>query len=224
MLTLIFIRHAESIGNQQYRMQGHADYALSDQGWEQARCLAQRLAAEFRPPTCLYSSPIRRAKQTAQVLLECQPPSVSLMYDDRLCEGHQGIFQGLTWAEACERYPDLCHQLEASLDCIPIPSAETPSEVRQRAISWLEDILGRHQDGDRLWVVAHEWILYHLISGLLGSDRTWQIPISHTGLFEFSLNLPRWSELGVEVLANSSLWQLSRFNDVQHLSRQSLSI
>ena len=218
MLTLLFIRHAESVGNQQHRMQGHADYGLSDQGQDQAQRLAQRLAAEFGSPTCLYSSPIRRAKQTAQLILKYQSPSITPMYDDRLCEGHQGIFQGLTWMEACKRYPDLCHQLETSLDWIPVPNAETPLAVRQRATAWLEDMLNHHQDGDRLWVVAHEWILYHLISVLLGSDRTWQMPIAHTGLFEFSLNVARWSESDVDVLANSSLWQLRRFNDVQHLS------
>lgn len=217
MLTLLFIRHAESVGNQHGRMQGQADDELSDKGWGQAQCLAQRLAAEFRVPTCVYSSSIRRAQQTTQVLLKYQSPSISVIYDDRLREGDQGIFQGLTWVEACERYPDLCHQLETSPDWIPIPNAEAPLEVRQRATAWLQDILAYHQTGDRLWVVAHEWLLYHLISALLGSDRTWQLPITHTGLFEFSLNLARWSDSDVNVLANSSLWQLHRFNDVQHL-------
>ena len=217
MLTLLFIRHAESIGNQQYRMQGHAAYKLSEQGWQQAQCLAKRLASEFAAPTCIYSSPIARAVQTAQVILKSQSSLVPLTYDDRLCEGHQGIFQGLTWQEARERYPDLCHQLETSSEWCPVPDAEAPFEVRHRAKDWIQEVLTQHQDGDRLWVVAHEWILYHLISVLLGSDRTWQLPIDHTGLFEFSLNLDRWSTSDMSVLMNSSFWQLRRFNDTQHL-------
>lgn len=219
MLILLFIRHAESIGNQQGRMQGHRDYALSDHGWEQAQCLAQRLASDFVAPTCMYSSPIRRAEQTAQVILNGQPYPVPLVYDPRLSEGHPGIFQGLTWAEACERYPNLCSQLETSFDWIPVPKADSPSAIRHRASTWLNDILSHHQNGDRLWVVAHEWILYHLISVLLGSDRTWQLPIAHTGLFEFSLDINRWSDSDANVLANSSLWQLHRMNDVQHLAQ-----
>ena len=217
VLTLLFIRHAESVGNQQRRMQGHAAYELSDHGWQQAQYLAKRLATEFRAPTCLYSSPIRRAEQTTQVILSHQSSDVSRVFDNRLCEGHQGIFQGLTWTEACGRYPDLCHQLETSSEWVPVPKAETPSDVRQRAISWLQDVLDHHQDGDRLWVVAHEWLLTHLISALLGSDRTWQFPIAHTGLFEFSLSLAQWSMSDLSVLTNSSLWQLNRFNDHQHL-------
>lgn len=197
-------------------MQGHADYSLSDKGMAQAERLAKRLTTEFEPPTRLYSSPICRAKQTAAVILEHQPVSIPLTYDERLCEGSQGIFQGLTWREACERYPDLCRQLESSSGWMPIPNAESPCEVRGRAQSWLNEILDCHQNGDRLWVIAHEWVMYHLISGLLGSDRTWQLPIGHTAIFEFALDLTQWSALEQNILANSSLWQIRRFNDMQH--------
>ncbi|MEM9217415.1 MAG: histidine phosphatase family protein [Cyanobacteria bacterium P01_F01_bin.150] len=224
MLTLLFIRHAESVGNQQHRMQGHADYELSEQGWKQAECLAQRLTVEFCVPTCVYSSPIRRAKQTAQVILQHLPSQVSLAYDDRLKECDQGIFEGLTWLEASKLYPELCNKLETTMEWIPVPEAETPSEVRHRVHSWLKDIFTNHQGGHSLWIVAHQWLLCNLISALLGSDRTWQMPIDHTGIFEFSVDLDRWTHLDVETFSNSNLWQIHRFNDVQHLPSSPLSL
>lgn len=204
-------------------MQGHADYSLSDKGLAQAECLANRLSAEFESPTSLYCSPISRSKQTAAVILDRQSVAISLTYDERLCEGSQGIFQGLTWIEACERYPDLCRQLETSSGWIPVPHAEPPYEVRQRAYDWLKETLGRHQNCDRLWVITHEWVMYHLISVLLGSHRTWQLPIDHTAIFEFTLELSQWSDLDQCVLANSSLWQVRRFNDIQHLGNHQCS-
>lgn len=211
------MRHAESVGNAQRRMQGHGSYGLTETGRQQAECLGCRLARDFAPPTCIYSSPLNRTAQTAQILLGHQTKNVSLIYDERLVEGHQGVFQGLTWEQACARYPELCSQLETSMDWIPIPGAEAPTDIRQRAEAWVEFIVGHHQNGDRVWVVTHEWILYHLIAAVLGSDRTWQLPIGHTGLFEFSFDVSRWADQQALVLSTSSLWQIHRFNDLRHL-------
>lgn len=217
MLSLLFLRHAESVGNVQQRMQGREDYGLTDKGHQQAEYLAHRLMGEFASPTHIYSSPLKRADQTAQILLRHQPVQMSLTYDERLVEGHQGIFQGLTWAQACEQYPKLCRQLETSMDWVAIPGAEAPFDIRRRAEEWVRFVIAHHQNGDRVWVVTHEWILYHLISVLLGSDRTWQLPVGHTGLFEFSCDVSRWPDRQASVLNTSSLWQIHRFNDVQHL-------
>jgi broad specificity phosphatase PhoE len=72
-LKLLFIRHAQSTGNQQRRMQGHGDFELSAEGKIQAEKLAKRLLTEFCHPAFVYSSPLRRAAQTAEILLAHVP-------------------------------------------------------------------------------------------------------------------------------------------------------
>ncbi|NET51190.1 MAG: histidine phosphatase family protein [Merismopedia sp. SIO2A8] len=216
MLTLLLMRHAESIGNQQLRMQGHSPYALSERGHQQAQCLGQRLAREFQFPTQLCSSPLVRSQQTTEIILKYQSSLVSPCYDLDLAEGKQGIFTGLTWAEACQHYPHLCQQLETTPDWIPIPGAESPQALRQRAQRWMARVLNQEQE--RIWVVTHEWILYHLVSVLLGSDRTWQFPVHHTALFEFSCDMDRWRQTAPNTRFNSTLWQIHRFNDTNHLN------
>lgn len=134
-----------------------------------------------------------------------------------LQEFQAGILAGLTWPEAQQRYPDLCRALETSLDWVPIPAAETPHQGQQRAQAFINHLLVNHRNGDAVWVMAHQWILEHLIAALLGGDHTWQITMSNTALFEFWLDRDRWSQSGM-ALHISDFWQIKRFNDCPHLT------
>lgn len=238
MLKLLLLRHAESLGNQAGQMEGWQSTPLSDQGWQQATALGQRLVMAGWQPTHIYCSPLRRAAETLQGMaaqfgwLTTADPAVPgadgaftalqlpqpLIWSEELKEYQNGIFQGLTWAEAQQRYPDLCQRLETSPDWLPIPGAETLEAGRARATRFVEAMLERHQDGDRIWVISHHWLLQHLISSLLGCDRTWGLTIPPTALFEFSLDRQRWQTTDVNRW-NSELWQIESFNDCQHLHR-----
>ena len=49
VMKLLFIRHAQSVGNQEKRMQGHGEFELSEGGRQQAEKLARRLLTCWRP-------------------------------------------------------------------------------------------------------------------------------------------------------------------------------
>ena len=144
-----------------------------------------------------------------------QPPPLTL--SPHLQEFDAGILTGLTWAAAQQRYPDLCHALMASADWVPIPEAETPLQGRQRAQQFIHHLLQVHGNGDTVWVMSHQWILEHLIAALLGCDRTWQMAMPNTALFEFWLDRDRWEQPGMSV-SISDLWQIQRFGERPHLS------
>ncbi|MGF1536633.1 MAG: histidine phosphatase family protein [Elainellaceae cyanobacterium] len=213
MLRLLLIRHAESVGNAEGRMMGQRHDRLTLKGQQQAQRLGECLRENS--PACIYASPLQRAAETAKVLQRSQPTDVPIRYRDNLREFHNGIFAGLTWAEASAQYPDLCHRLMASSDWVPIPQAETPQCGRDRARRVVDQLL-THGNGERVWVVSHHWILQQVVAVLLGCDRTWQFPLGHTGLIEIWLDRDRW--LIPEQAFNSALWQIRRFNDLSHLS------
>ena len=243
VIKLLFIRHAESVGNQEKRMQGHGEFELSERGKQQAEKLARRLLTEAWHPSQVYTSPLKRAAQTTQILVDYfstapLPAAVSDLIDatsipneageggvkrkipvtvaDELKEFQNGIFEGLTWAEAVSRYPDLCQALERSPDWIPIPGAESLADARSRSRQFIQTLLKQHHNGDHVWIVTHSWILQHLIAELMGSDRSWRLRAHNTALFEFWLDRDRWDCTGQNRF-NTDLWQVYRFNDCQHL-------
>lgn len=237
-MELLLMRHGESTGNRAGRMVGHGTDGLTAVGRSQGQRLGQWLATQGTP-TAIYCSPLVRAMETLeQVLLGLGIPvegladggkgeptvavpwptgeTVMIHYRRAIAEFQAGIFTGLTWAEARQRYPDLCGALETQRDWIPIPEAETPAAGRQRATAFVEAVLHHHDNGARIWVISHQWILEHLVAALLGCDRTWQLPIPNTGLFEFQLDHGRWDQTGMGRWT-SDLWQIKRFGTCPHL-------
>jgi broad specificity phosphatase PhoE len=243
VLKLLFIRHAQSIGNVQKRMQGHGEFELSEVGKQQAERLSKHLLTESWRPSHVYTSPLKRTAQTTEILLSSfqsatLPATVSdlidpategpdeddkpvrrpikVEYADELKEFQNGIFQGLTWSEAQAKYPDLCRKLEASPDWIPIPEAETLQEARDRACKFIQRIFMQHRDGDQIWIISHSWILQHLVAEILGCDRSWRLRAGNTALFEFWVDRSRWNTTNQNRF-NTDLWQIRRFNDTRHL-------
>ncbi len=141
--------------------------------------------------------------------------TVPIQLCDDLKEYDAGIFTGLTWSEACDRHPDLCHRLETSLDWQPIPQAETLERGHARAQRIVHKLLERHRNGDRILVIGHHWILQHLIACLMGCDRAWGLPMANTAMFEFWLDRDRWLQPGPNRL-NTELWRIKRFNATSH--------
>jgi len=219
-MKLLFIRHAQSLGNQEGRMEGQGGLGLSPWGKTQAEGLAQKLLAEEWYPSQVYSSPAQRARETTEILLAALPasPRIPVTYAHGLQEFQNGIFQGLTWREAQQQYPDLCMSLENTGHWLPIPGAESLQTSRDRAHQFIEGLLTDHRDGDRLWIITHSWILQQLVAVLLGCDRTWGFGVGHTARFEFWLDRDEWFSLD-QNRWNTELWQVKHFNDQQHLQR-----
>ncbi len=102
MTELVLVRHGETDWNAEHRFQGHADPPLNDRGRAQAHALADELRGT--PFDAAYTSPLRRAAETAEILaVELQLPVRPV---EALREIDVGEWQGLTRAEVRERYPD----------------------------------------------------------------------------------------------------------------------
>jgi broad specificity phosphatase PhoE len=229
-LKILLIRHGQSKGNVEGRMEGWSSTGLTDLGRKQAQQLGQRLAKAARQPTHIYCSPLQRATETLAAMdsalwataeipiTEIPMPEIPVptVFHDDLRENHQGLLTGLTWAEAQAQHPDLCQQLETSLDWVPIPEAESWTEGHQRAQHFVDNLLRHHHNGDQVWVISHQWILQHIFACLLGSERTWGIPLRHTAITELWLDRDRWFETDPNQQLNSELWRIQRFNDDSH--------
>ncbi|WP_017935566.1 histidine phosphatase family protein [Nocardioides sp. Iso805N] len=97
---LVLLRHGLTAWNAEHRFQGQADTELTETGVLQAKAAATALAAY--ESSMVWSSDLTRAAITAQYVAEASGADV--VPDARLREVHVGAFQGLTHAEAVERF------------------------------------------------------------------------------------------------------------------------
>jgi len=199
-VQLYLVRHAESTWNAEGRVQGQADPPLNERGLAQAARLAERFRGE--PIDALYSSPLQRARQTAERIAEALA-LVSRM-DDRLKEHDVGLFTGLVWREIVEQFPEFSRTwMERAMD---MPGGEKQAAFRARAAGVMQDITARHPAG-KIVVVSHGGILGAYLARLLGLDPERRPP------FRFD----NASVSVVEIGGSLPALRVHRLNDVSHL-------
>jgi probable phosphoglycerate mutase len=147
--TLILVRHGETDWNRERRWQGHADTPLNETGREQARALARALNGEAI--AAVYSSDLRRARETAEIVADGR--GLPVLVDRRLREIDFGEWEGLRTVEIHERYPEFMAAWPPT-DGRPFPGGETYGAMGARVVAALGEIARRHPDEDVV-VVLH---------------------------------------------------------------------
>jgi broad specificity phosphatase PhoE len=144
------------------------EFPLSEEGRGQAVRAGRALARE--PFDGLYSSPLARAFETAEIIRrETQFPGAVVPVEG-LSERHGGILQGHTWAEQEERNPELVRKFLS----IPeeerwaLVGAETDEQVMERFEAAISSIRARHPAGARIVVVSHGGALRAFLRDLFG--------------------------------------------------------
>jgi broad specificity phosphatase PhoE len=163
-MHLFLIRHGETDWNNEHRIQGNTDTPLNANGIAQAKQLAARIAGE--KIAALYASPLARARATAEIIAD--KAGVALILDDRLKEKGLGDLEGLTVDEFELRYPDLYRGWISSADHFPLPGEESPAQLRERIVAFLDDLRTRHTNGARVAIVTHGGTISMFVSTLIG--------------------------------------------------------
>jgi probable phosphoglycerate mutase len=153
MTTLALLRHGPTVWNAQHRLQGHTDLPLSAEG--RARVIGWRLPADIGGYRW-WCSPLRRARETAELLGETLPERPEIAVELRLVEMSYGDWEGETLADLRQRHGEQMAQWEArGLDLRP-PGGESPRDVQQRLRPWLASI-GQH--GGNHFAVVHKGVI-----------------------------------------------------------------
>jgi broad specificity phosphatase PhoE len=150
MTRLILIRHGETDWNVEGRYQGQADPPLNDRGIAQSNELAEQM--EKLGLDLLYTSPLKRSSQTAQIA--AQRLKIPVYMEPRLMEIHQGDWQTRLRAEINELYPDLFSRWESEPWEVSPPNGETLYQVQARVVAATEDIKTKHPH-DCVGLVTH---------------------------------------------------------------------
>jgi broad specificity phosphatase PhoE len=196
------LRHGETEWNAENRLCGRTDVTLSEAGRRQAKSLAERLKPI--PFEALYSSPLKRALETARLISE----SVGLqpVPDERLVELDYGRWEGKTLAEIMESDPKTFCAWDADPAQVAPPGGESGLEAQQRVVSFLDFLVAKHPQSYVL-VTLHKTICRLAICHALGMSPS-----------EYRRRLILNNAALSIIQARPYGWQLITFNDTSHLS------
>ena len=158
---LTLLRHGESVGNAEGKHQGQSDFPLTEKGEAQVRALAERWLNERKCFDLLISSPLSRARGTAEILAEAL--HLTLELNPLWMERDNGLLAGLRPEEAIASYPrpPFIHPY------LPIgQTGESQWELYLRAGKAIQDLL-HHPPGNYL-IVSHGGILNMVLYAILG--------------------------------------------------------
>ena len=207
MTEIILVRHGETGWNVSQTYRGRADVALDEVGVKQAELLGEYLS-DWKLEA-IYSSPLRRARDTANAIARHQNAKVQVA--SGLTDFDYGSWQGLPEAEVRKLYPDLHQEWRTNPHLVTMPGGESLGDVAERARGVVKEAVSRYQGSVAL--VSHRVVNKVLICSLLGLDnsRFWDIRQDVGGITVFDYADGRFI--------------LTRHNDTSYLKgmRRSLS-
>lgn len=170
----MLLRHGETAWNAETRIQGQLDVALNERGRWQAARLAHALAGETLD--AVYSSDLARAHATALALAQLQ--GLPVHTDAALRERGFGRFEGLTYAEIEERFPDEAQRWRRREAGFGPGGGEPLALFYERSVAAVTRLAAAHP-GQAIAVVAHGGVLdclHRAAAGIaLDAPRTWQL-------------------------------------------------
>lgn len=155
------LRHGESQGNYEGRHQGQADFPLTDLGRQQTRALVERWKSEQKDFSLIISSPLARARETAEIISTEMGYPVEL--DPLWMERNNGLMAGLSPEEVRETLPqpEFIHPYQAIGQ-----TGESQWELYLRAGKAVQSLINR-PPGSYL-VVSHGGLLNMFFYAVLG--------------------------------------------------------
>lgn len=169
LIYLIRHAHPDYPGGEKMCLGQTNDLPLSARGREQAQALGRFFAAV--PLECIYTSPLLRARQTAELMSGGRPVLVL----DALTELYGGEWDGLTFSELHRRYPQHFSHSGPTLSCPPGGETDEQGLARIRAAL---SYAGAHTQRCAA-MVAHSGLNRILLCDLLSKPMTEKRKLPH---------------------------------------------
>jgi broad specificity phosphatase PhoE len=204
-MRLILIRHGESLIQNRDIIAGvRSCQGLTDRGVRQAQMLAERfrISGEIRDCAALLSSPVLRARQTAEELIRSLPAR-DIEEHSELTEIDVGVADGITRAEYRAKHGEF--NLIEHPDRPFAPGGESWGQYLNR-VRLEMDRLAKRFSGQTVVAVTHAGFIVVSILTTFGIPR----PGTCARLEPDNTSLTEWR-------FDQGTWQLQRYNDTHHL-------
>ncbi len=201
---LVLVRHGSTVHSAERRFSGRNDLPLDPAGSAQAAALAARIR-EFGEIAALVSSPLRRARQTADWLASAL--RVDVVDNDGFAEVDFGEWEGMSFAEIRARDAAALAAWLDSADLAP-PGGESQNALAQRVREARDSIVAAHP-GATIVVVTHVSPIKSLVRSALDAPPS--------SLYRMHLDT---ASVSIVDYAGDGVASLRLFNDTSHLARR----
>jgi probable phosphoglycerate mutase len=151
-IMLYVMRHGKTDWNAKHKLQGKTDIPLNDEGRMMAENAREKYA-DVHFDVC-YCSPLVRAKETAQIVLEGR--NIPIIYDERLTEISFGIYEGVEYRLQMPDCPVNVLFKEPEKYTTSVGGAESLPELYSRTGEFIKDIIEPQlQEGKDILIVGH---------------------------------------------------------------------
>lgn len=177
---IILLRHGETDMNKNHLYFGHLDPSLNETGkkqLERSKCSLRKIE-NIDEINEIFCSPLKRCIESLDILKISK--NININYDDNFKELNFGIFEGKTYKEICENYPEEVKRMKVEWRTFKVEGSESLEELEKRVVSKLEEIFVSRK-GKKILLVAHAGVIKILLSHyLVGNiDLYWKLKIDN---------------------------------------------
>ncbi len=198
MGSIIFLRHGQAKNNTERILAGRTPgIPLTEKGIDQAQKAAEFL--EQMNISRIYSSPIERAKHTAEIV--GKQNSVDVTIDERLIELDMGKFTGMPYDEIFSSHGNVFMKFYNGELEIAHNGVETFEEVKKRILDIVEYVLETHPD-ENIVLVTHMDPIKAMLSTIvdLTPENLFELIIANASLNIFREYKRKFSVSGLNVM------------------------
>lgn len=151
-MKIYLIRHGETYWNEKRLLQGSTDIELNDYGRELARITSE--AMKDVPFEIIYSSPLVRARDTAEIMRRDR--QIPIVVDERLREMNFGVLEGEYLPDMEKDHTSQLYYLNREPDKYIPENGESFQQVTERAREFIEQVLVPAKEKyDTVLIAAH---------------------------------------------------------------------
>ncbi len=198
MGQIIFLRHGQAKNNTDRILAGRTPgVPLTDTGIKQAEQTGKLL--EDMNISAIYSSPIQRAKHTAEIVGEHN--SIDVIIDDRLIELDMGKFTGVPYDEIFASHGNVFMKFYNNELEIAHNGVETFADVKKRVLGIVDHVIEKHPD-ENVVLVTHMDPIKAMLSTIVDLSPTnlFELIIANASLSIFKEKDRKFSLSGINVM------------------------
>jgi probable phosphoglycerate mutase len=196
--SIIFLRHGQAKNNTERILAGRTPgVPLTEKGIDQAEKAAKFL--EDMNISAIYSSPIQRAKNTAEIVGKHN--SIDVTIDERLIELDMGKFTGMPYDEIFSSHGNVFMKFYKGELEIAHNGVETFADVKKRVLGIVDHVIENHPD-ENVVLVTHMDPIKAMLSTVvsLSPENLFELIIANASLNIFREYKRKFSISGINVM------------------------